>query len=89
MPTLPVLHVKRRADPGDARLLELIDSDLDDDDRHAEALGLLRSNAAMDFARADLERWANDARSVLQPLPDGPTRQALESLCDVVVTRTA
>jgi heptaprenyl diphosphate synthase len=89
VPTLPVLHVRRRADPADARLLELLDSDLDDDVLHAEALGLLRANTAMVAARDDVQRWADDARSVLAPLPAGPVRDALESLCDVVVTRTA
>jgi heptaprenyl diphosphate synthase len=87
VPTLPVLHVRRRADPADARLLELIDSDLDDDSRHEEALELLRRNPAMDAAREDVRRWADDARRVLQPLPAGAARAALESLCDVVVTR--
>jgi heptaprenyl diphosphate synthase len=86
--TLPVLHVRRSPTPGDARLLELLDHDLDDDDRHAEALGLLRAHPAMAAARADVQRWADDARAVLDPLPSGPVRTALESLCDVVVRRT-
>ena len=89
VPTLPVLHVRRSADPADARLLELFDADLEDAGLHKEALELLRGNQAMDAARADLRRWAEDARSVLSPLPAGPAREALESLCDVVVSRTA
>jgi heptaprenyl diphosphate synthase len=89
VPTLPVLHVRRANDPADARLLELLDADLEDDALHKEALGLLRENVAMNAARADLRRWADDARSVLSPLPAGPARAALESLCDVVVSRTA
>jgi heptaprenyl diphosphate synthase len=86
--TLPVLHVRRSATRGDARLLELLDLDLDDEARHAEALGLLRAHPAMAAARADVQRWADDARAVLDPLPSGPVRAALESLCDVVVRRT-
>ncbi|HWJ52275.1 MAG TPA: polyprenyl synthetase family protein, partial [Propionibacteriaceae bacterium] len=88
IPTLPTLLARKSADPADARLLELLDADLEDDALHKEALGLLRENAAMDAARADLRRWADDARSVLSPLPSGPARGALESLCDVVVSRT-
>jgi heptaprenyl diphosphate synthase len=90
VPTLPVLHLRRTAsgDPADRRLLELLDGDLSDDARHAEALALLRANPAMQAAREDLRRVAADARSVLAPLPVGPTRAALESLCDSVVTRT-
>jgi len=87
--TLPVLHARRADDPADARLLDLLRSDLEDDALHQEALGLLRENRAMDAARSELRRWAEDARSVLGPLPTGPVRDALESLCDVVVARTA
>ena len=89
VPTLPVLHARRTADPADARLLELVDADLDDALLHKEALSLLRDSRGMDAAREDLRRWAEDARSVLSPLPAGPARDALESLCEVVVTRTA
>ncbi len=89
VPTLPVLHARRSTDPADARLLELLDGDLTDDDRHAEALQLLRAHPAMEAARADLERWAGDARCVLDPLPDVPARRALEALCDTVIRRTA
>jgi heptaprenyl diphosphate synthase len=87
--TLPVLHALASTDPADARLQELLRGDLTDDARHAEALTLLRAHPAMDLARADLKRWADDARSVLAPLPDIPARALLESLCDVVVARTA
>jgi geranylgeranyl pyrophosphate synthase len=86
--TLPVLHLRRANDPADARLLELLDGDLDDDALHAEALGLLRGHPAMDAARADLRRWADDARAVLEPLPVSPARAAMEALCEVVVART-
>jgi heptaprenyl diphosphate synthase len=90
VPTLPVLHMRRTSsrDPGDQRLLALLDSDLTDDALHAEALALLRAHPAMQAATDDLRRVADDARSVLAPLPAGPIRAALESLCDSVVTRT-
>jgi heptaprenyl diphosphate synthase len=90
VPTLPVLHMRRTSsrDPADQRLLALLDSDLTDDALHAEALALLRAHPAMQAASDDLRRVADDARSVLAPLPAGPIRAALESLCDSVVTRT-
>jgi heptaprenyl diphosphate synthase len=90
VPTLPVLHARRTSsrDPADQRLLVLLDSDLTDDALHAEALALLRAHPAMRAANDDLRRVADDARSVLAPLPAGPIRAALESLCDSVVTRT-
>jgi heptaprenyl diphosphate synthase len=86
--TLPVLHALASTDPADARLQELLRGDLTDDALHAEALTLLRANRAMELARADLQRWADDARAVLAPLPAIPARALLESLCDVVVSRS-
>ncbi|HEX7105493.1 MAG TPA: polyprenyl synthetase family protein [Acidothermaceae bacterium] len=87
--TLPVLHARRSTDPSDARLLELLGADLSDDDRHRETLTLLRAHAAIKATRADVERWAKDARDTLRPLPDGPPKRALEALCDFVVARTS
>jgi heptaprenyl diphosphate synthase len=87
--TLPVLHALNSMDPSDARLQELLRSDLTDDDRHAEALGLLRAHPAMDLARADVRAWADNARDVLAPLPETPARALLEFLCDVVVDRSS
>jgi heptaprenyl diphosphate synthase len=88
VPTLPVLYARQSTDPADARLLELLGGDLTDDVRHAEALELLRAHRAMDAARADLHRYAREAREVLGPLPDIAAKRALETLCDAVVERT-
>jgi len=87
--TLPVLLARRSTDPDDARLLELLDGPLTDDDRHQEALELLRGHPAMNDARAQTRQWADDARSVLSPLPDGPVKDALDRLARTVVERTA
>ena len=89
VPTLPVLIARGSTDPGDARLLELLAGDLTDDDRHAEALALLRAHPAMAEARAEVSRSADEARKLLEELPDTPARTALAGLCDLVVTRTA
>jgi heptaprenyl diphosphate synthase len=89
VPTLPVLLARRSGDPQDARLHELLDGDLDDDARHAEALGLLRAHPALDQARAETRRWADDARAALAPLPGGPVKDALEALALGVVERSA
>jgi len=89
IPTLPTLLARRSTDPGDARLLELLDSDLHDDDALAEALRLLRRHPAVDQARAEVERRAAIARGLLADLPPGPARYALEELCESVVNRSA
>ncbi len=89
VPTLPVLYARRSVEPADAPLLALLEGPLTDDGAHAEALALLRRHPAMAEARAEVRRWADDARAVLSPLPDFPARWALEALCDSVVDRTA
>ena len=91
VPTLPVLTFRAQADPsdpGDARLLELLDSDLSDKARLEETLDLLRSHPSLKQAEHDVRRRADDARSLLAGLPDVPARAALEALCDLVVSRT-
>ena len=55
----------RLQDPADARLLELLDADLTDDDLHAEALDLLRKHPAMDEARAYVVARAQEAKALL------------------------
>ncbi len=39
-------------------------------------------------ARAELVRWAEDARAELASLPAGPMTDALSQMCDVVVDRS-
>jgi heptaprenyl diphosphate synthase len=89
VPTLPVLMAQQSTDPEDARLLELLAGDLTDDDRHAEALDLLRKHPAMDEARAYVVARAQEAKDLLAVLPQGPVREALEAFADIVATRSA
>ena len=92
IPTLPTLLFRRSADPSspvDARLLELLDSDLSGDAELAEALTLLRSHPCVEEARTEVRRRAERARSYLDDLPAGPARDALSELCDTVVSRSA
>ncbi len=87
--TLPVLLALRGTDPAGARLRELLSGPLTDDDRHAEALGLLRTSPAMAEAREVLVSWAESARAELAALPPGTGTDALSLMCDVVVDRGA
>ncbi|MGP3983958.1 polyprenyl synthetase family protein [Streptomyces sp. KR80] len=90
IPTLPVLHLRARAAKGEAadrELCELLDGDLTDDSRHAEALRRLRAHPALEQARRDTVRYAEEARRTLSPLPACPAKSALEELCDAVVHR--
>jgi heptaprenyl diphosphate synthase len=89
VPTLPVLIARKSADPADARLLELLDDDLADDARHAEALSLLRAHPAMAAARDYVATEAAEAKRLLAVLPEGPVRTALEAFADVVANRSS
>lgn len=86
--TLPVLYVKASTDPADARLQELLSSDLRTDAQaHAEALGLLRTHPALDRAQAYTRQVAEEAQRVLDPLGDGEAVRALRALAASVVDR--
>ncbi|MBH5335476.1 polyprenyl synthetase family protein [Streptomyces pactum] len=91
IPTLPVLRLRARAEATgsaeDRELCALLDGDLSDDGRHAEVLRRLREHPALEQARQDTIRYAEEARAMLWPLPAGPARAALEGLCDAVVHR--
>jgi len=86
--TLPAIYARRSVDPADARLLALLQGPIADDTEVAEALRLLRSHPSLDTARAEVRRWADEAREVLVPLRDTAPRRALVALCDLVVERT-
>ncbi|MCB5168736.1 polyprenyl synthetase family protein [Streptomyces bambusae] len=91
IPTLPVLRLRETAEregrPEDLDLVRLLDGDLTDDARHAEALARLRVHPALEQARRDTVRYAEDARATLAPLPDCFAKSALVELCDAVVHR--
>lgn len=91
IPTLPVLRLREMAaqggDPDDLDLVRLLDGDLTDDVRHAEALARLRVHPALERARKDTIRYAEEARATLAPLPDCFAKSALVELCDAVVHR--
>ncbi|MFD9123682.1 polyprenyl synthetase family protein [Kitasatospora sp. NPDC059571] len=93
VPTLPVLLLRQTPvdddDPADLRLRELLAGDLaEDDELHAEALRLLRRHPALERARRETLRYAEEARALLEPLPDCPAKAALQGLCDAVAIRT-
>ncbi|GAA2921966.1 polyprenyl synthetase family protein [Streptomyces thioluteus] len=91
VPTLPVLHLRASAAatgaPEDVELCELLEGDLGDDARLAEVLRRLRVHPALEQARRDTVRYAQEARATLAPLPDCSAKAALEELCDAVCHR--
>ncbi len=89
VPTLPTLLARRSTDPADARLLQLLDSDLSAEADLTEALTLMRAHRSLAQARAEIVRRAEVARGFLGPLPEGPAKEALGALCDTVISRSA
>ncbi|WP_327305136.1 polyprenyl synthetase family protein [Streptomyces sp. NBC_01298] len=91
IPTLPVLRLREMAaqggDPDDLELVRLLDGDLTDDARHADVLARLRVHPALEQARKDTVRYAEEARATLAPLPECFAKSALVELCDAVVHR--
>ena len=89
VPTLPVLMARASVDPADARLLELLATDLSQDEPHAEALALLRRHPALQQARDYVGGQAAEAKERLRALPEGSVRDALEAFADLVATRSS
>lgn len=86
--SLPVVHARMTATDADARLIELLDSDLSTDpDLLSEALTLLSAHRALDDARADLDRYVSSSLAVLEPLPEIPAKQSLRKLAQAIATR--
>jgi heptaprenyl diphosphate synthase len=91
VPTLPVLLVRRAALGGDASaqaVVALLDNDLAEDARLAEAVYALGEHPATVAARDEAARWARNAVAALAPLPEGPAKQALRQFAEAVVDRT-
>jgi len=87
--TLPVLLARAGQVPAEARLRELLAGPMTDAQVHAETLAGLRGSDAMVRARSMLAGYVERAKLTLEPLPVGPVRDALSSLCDVMLERTA
>jgi heptaprenyl diphosphate synthase len=86
--TLPTLLVRRDRDASSERLRQLLSGPLTDATVHAEALELLRAHPALAEARTMLQRWTDEAREAIDPLPECPAKDALVALADFVVART-
>ncbi len=85
--TLPVLYALQGSGPDADRLRELLKGPVEDDEKVAEALALLRESGGIAAAKATVEQYAQAARAELEGLPDVPGRRALASLVDYTVHR--
>lgn len=80
VPTLPTLLVQASSD-GDSRLKELLSGPITDEDDVQWAIKALREHPAMEQARDYVRAEADAARALLDKLPAGPARDALDQVC--------
>ena len=88
VPTLVTLQIMKSNNPEDAELKSLLSAPMDDS-MVATVIPQLRQHQALKDARTQLHQLADDAKSLLVSLPQGPARSALENLCHAIVERTA
>jgi heptaprenyl diphosphate synthase len=87
--TLPVIYAREAPGSQDGRLLELLDSDLaDDQDKLSEAIGLLAKHPAMDRSRDAVREHVALAIEALEPLPDIAAKGALRAVARTMHTRS-
>lgn len=94
VPTMPYLLLGRAADPGSRELKATIDdgvariADGADPGILDEPLSRLREHSATEATRRLAGQWSRDAIAALDPLPDGPVRDALTRFAQAVVDRS-
>lgn len=89
VPTLPILLLRKAAsqDAEAAKLIEIIDSGLDDDQVLADVVSRLRKHPALHDAYMAAKSWADEAVLALSPLPESTVKNALKVFAEAVVER--
>jgi heptaprenyl diphosphate synthase len=87
VPTMPVLLLRGKTDVASVSLLQEIDGDLSSDASLAAVVKKLREHEVADEAYQEAVRWANEAISALDCLPDGQTKRALIHFAEAVIKR--
>ena len=90
VPTLPVMYLRQQAksDLEAAKLIEIIDSGLDDEAKLQTVLQALRNHQVTEQTYQEAKRWAAEAIKALETLPKGPVREALTSFAEAVIERS-
>ncbi|MDR0482660.1 MAG: polyprenyl synthetase family protein [Cellulomonadaceae bacterium] len=94
VPTMPVLLLRQRVarglgGPEDEALIARLDGDISDDDTLAEIVEELRAHEVLAETRALAVTWAHDAAAELDPLPEGPVKEALVSFALALADRAS
>ena len=89
VPTLVTIFAMESEDPADAELVKTLSAPITDEGIVAQTLANLRQHAAMAKSRELLEQYSSRSRELLDQLPAGAAKDALISLCEAVITRSA
>ena len=87
IPTLVTLNAMKSSDPNDASLKLALSAPIKSEEKVQWVINELRGHKAMAESRAQLQRFAKDARTALAALPISESSSALFSLCDLVIDR--
>jgi heptaprenyl diphosphate synthase len=88
--TLPVMYLRQEAknDLEAAKLIDIIDSGLDDEAKLQTVLKALKDHPVTERTYQEAKRWAAQAISALDELPMGPVREALTSFAEAIIERS-
>lgn len=89
VPTLPVLYLREAAkqDGESAKLVEIIDSGLEGEEKLQQVISALRKHPATERAFQEAKRWAETAKNAISDLPAGAVKEALMNFADAVIDR--
>jgi heptaprenyl diphosphate synthase len=89
VPTMVTVHILESKDPEDSELKALLSEPIHDEEVVATTLKVLRTHKAMKISRDLLFKYADESKGLVADLKDCPAKEALISLCDAIITRTA
>jgi heptaprenyl diphosphate synthase len=89
VPTMVTVHILESNAAEDADLKKVLSAPIHDEAIVEKTLLELRTHRAMDISRELLIQYANEAKTLVSDLRDGAAKEALISLCDAIITRTA
>ena len=86
--TLPLIHALSRSDAGEKRrILRMIKQDSESRATLDAVYALIREKGGLEYAKATMERFRDEAFEILATFPDTPARNSLEQLVYFVTDR--
>ena len=86
--TLPLIYALQQTDRQEKRkMLNIIKRHNDDPKRVAEVIDFVRNSGGMQYAKEVMDRYREEAFTILRQFPESPARESLEQLVNFVVER--